>query len=45
MSNENIDVSSVEEEMQQYEYEGKTAMIIAAEGKLRNSGSSDSRYC
>ena len=35
MSNENIDVSSVEEEMQQYEYEGKTAMIIAAEGKLR----------
>src|SRR5699024_4378920 len=34
MSNENIDVSSVEEEMQQYEYEGKTAMIIAAEGKL-----------
>ena len=34
MCNENIDVSSVEEEMQQYEYEGKTPMIIAAEGKL-----------
>lgn len=37
MTAESIDVSSIEEEMQQYEYEGKTAMIIAADGQLLGS--------
>lgn len=34
MAKENIDVSSIEDEMQQYEYEGKTAMIVAADGQF-----------
>lgn len=37
MMDEGIDVSSIEEDMKQFEYEGKTAMIVAAEGELRGT--------
>ncbi len=34
MTGENIDISAAEEDMQQFEYEGKTAMMVAVDGKL-----------
>lgn len=37
MKDENIDISAIEEDMKQFEYEGKTAMIVAADGKLRGT--------
>lgn len=35
MTEENINISSIEEDMQQFEYDGKTAMIVAVDGELR----------
>ncbi|CEA03167.1 Copper-exporting P-type ATPase A [Jeotgalicoccus saudimassiliensis] len=37
MREENIDVNSIEEDMQQFEYDGKTAMIVAVDGQLRGT--------
>src|SRR5699024_4269529 len=34
MNGENIDISAAEGDMQQFEYEGKTAMMVAVDGKL-----------
>lgn len=34
MRKENIDVSAIEDNMQQFEYDGKTAMIVAVDGEL-----------
>ena len=35
MTEENINITSIEEDMQQFEYDGKTAMIVAVDGELR----------
>ncbi len=37
MTEENINISSIEEDMQQFEYDGKTAMIVAVDGELRGT--------
>ena len=37
MTKENINISSIEEDMQQFEYDGKTAMIVAVDGELRGT--------
>ena len=37
MTEENINITSIEEDMQQFEYDGKTAMIVAVDGELRGT--------
>ena len=37
MTEENINITSIEEDMQQFEYDGKTAMVVAVDGELRGT--------